>query len=61
MTQDIFVRLMSLTVREDGQDILEYALLCSLIALAAVAALGSVGETLTTLWWEPVSGAFSGL
>ena len=61
MTREFLVRFKALLAREDGQDILEYALLCSLIALAAVAALGSVGETLTTLWWEPVSGAFSGL
>jgi Flp pilus assembly pilin Flp len=61
MTRELLVRFRALIAREDGQDLIEYALLCSLIAMAAVAALGSVGETLTTLWWEPVSDAFSGL
>jgi Flp pilus assembly pilin Flp len=60
MIREISLRLWALVAREDGQDLLEYALLCSLIALAAVGAVGSVGDTLTTLWWEPISDAFSG-
>ena len=44
--------------RDEGQDILEYALLASLIAIAGMLAVGSVGETLNDLWWMPIAGTF---
>jgi Flp pilus assembly pilin Flp len=38
-------------VRDDrGQDLLEYGLLATLIALAALMAVGLVGTTTSTLW-----------
>jgi Flp pilus assembly pilin Flp len=38
-------------VRDDrGQDLLEYGLLVTLIALAAVAGVGLFGTDVTTLW-----------
>ena len=38
-------------VRDDrGQDLLEYGLLVTLIALAAVAAVGLFGTNVNTLW-----------
>jgi pilus assembly protein Flp/PilA len=43
----LFARL----VREDnGQDLIEYALLAALIALAATVAIGGVGTKLNTLF-----------
>ena len=35
---------------EDGQDMVEYALLLAFIALAATAMLGSIKNSLNTLW-----------
>jgi Flp pilus assembly pilin Flp len=40
---------------EDGQDLLEYALLAVLIAIGAMFAVRSVGTTMTDLWWGPVA------
>ena len=43
-------------VRNDrGQDLMEYALVAVLIAIAAVIAVRSVGDTLNTLWWGPIA------
>jgi Flp pilus assembly pilin Flp len=35
---------------EDGQDMVEYALLLAFVALAAIAVLGGVSTKLNTLW-----------
>ncbi|MGH9653345.1 MAG: Flp family type IVb pilin [Bryobacteraceae bacterium] len=35
---------------EDGQDMIEYALLLALIALAAVALLGGIGTSVNKIW-----------
>jgi len=43
-------------VRNDaGQDLLEYGLVAVLIAIAAVIAVKSVGDTINTLWWGPIA------
>jgi Flp pilus assembly pilin Flp len=43
-------------VREDdGQDLLEYGLVAVLIAIGAMMAVGSVGETIDNLWWGPIA------
>ena len=43
-------------VRNDaGQDLLEYGLVAVLIAIAAVIAVKSVGDTLSSLWWGPIA------
>jgi Flp pilus assembly pilin Flp len=41
--------------RDDGQDLLEYALLASLIAIAAVGAVTQVGTTITSVFWSAIS------
>ena len=43
---------------EDGQDLLEYGLLAALIALVALAAVMTVGETINTVFWSAIAGAF---
>ncbi len=45
-----FVKLQNLMNREEGQDLVEYALLVSLIALAAIAATKSVASAVTTIF-----------
>jgi Flp pilus assembly pilin Flp len=42
---------------ESGQDLLEYALLVSLIVLAAVAAINTLGITLKTVFWDVIAAA----
>lgn len=43
---------------EDGQDLLEYGLLAALIALVAMAAVVTVGNTISTVFWDAIAGAF---
>jgi len=42
--------LRSLFAREEGQDLVEYALLVSLIALAAIAGTKNIGSIMATLY-----------
>ena len=46
---------------ESGQDLLEYALLASLIALVAVGAVTRVGTTINTVFWTYISGVVNGI
>ena len=47
----MFISFLNQFVREeDGQDMVEYALLLAFIALAATAMLGSIKNSLNTLW-----------
>jgi len=40
---------------EEGQDLLEYALLVALIALVAFGAVTTVGNTIQTVFWDVIS------
>jgi Flp pilus assembly pilin Flp len=42
----------------DGQDLLEYALLCALIALFALGAVSTVGQTIYTVFWQTIAQNF---
>ncbi|MGC9158501.1 MAG: Flp family type IVb pilin [Terracidiphilus sp.] len=44
----LYAKFQDLMNREEGQDLIEYALLAALIALAATVAVKSVGTELTT-------------
>jgi Flp pilus assembly pilin Flp len=39
---------------EDGQDLLEYGLLASLIALFALGAVGLLGEHMNRFYWDAI-------
>jgi Flp pilus assembly pilin Flp len=39
---------------DDGQDLLEYAMLASLIALVALGAVTILGETLNRFFWQAI-------
>jgi len=45
---NVYVRLHILLYREDGQDLVEYALLVALIALAAVSGVKEVASAVNT-------------
>ena len=43
---------------DSGQDLLEYALLVSLIVIAAIGAVETVGLTVKTLFWDVIDAKF---
>jgi Flp pilus assembly pilin Flp len=54
-------RFSSLRLRvqaEDGQDLLEYGLLVALIALVALGAVATLGQTISTVFWDLIAAAF---
>lgn len=51
MTIDVWRRFAR---RDDGQDLLEYALLAALIAMIAVSAVTQVGSTIRTVFWDVI-------
>jgi len=51
-------RLRSLVRNDEGQDLLEYALLVALIALVAVAAVTAAGVSVNTIFTN-IAGALS--
>ena len=42
----------------EGQDLLEYALLCGLIAIVALSAVGFVGQTINNVFWQSIAQNF---
>ena len=57
MTAFIVRLTRTLRHRDEGQDLLEYALLVALIALGAVGAITTVGETVSTVFWDAIAAA----
>jgi pilus assembly protein Flp/PilA len=49
-------RLVALVDRDEGQDMIEYALLAALIAIAAIAVIILVGPELKNLFQDVVNG-----
>jgi Flp pilus assembly pilin Flp len=43
---------------EEGQDLLEYGLLMALIAVMAIGAVASVGDTINTVFWQTIANNF---
>ena len=50
MLLKLYMKLENLMTRKEGQDLVEYALLGSLIALAAIVATKSVASAVTTVF-----------
>jgi Flp pilus assembly pilin Flp len=49
-----WVSFKRLRKSEEGQDLLEYGLLCALIALFALGAVGTVGQTIRDVFWVDI-------
>lgn len=47
---NLYVKAQSLLAGEEGQDLVEYALLVSLVALGCITAVGSVATAITTVF-----------
>jgi len=43
---------------EDGQDLLEYGLLMALIAIFALGAVSTLGNTINTVFWQSIAANF---
>ena len=43
---------------EDGQDLLEYGLLMALVAIFALGAVATLGNTITTVFWSAIASNF---
>jgi Flp pilus assembly pilin Flp len=43
---------------EDGQDLLEYGLLVSLIAVFALGAVAALGTTISNVFWSVIANSF---
>ena len=43
---------------EEGQDLLEYGLLVALIAVFAIGAVSTVGNTIHTVFWQGIAQNF---
>jgi Flp pilus assembly pilin Flp len=54
MTQ-VVALLVSLARKTEGQDLLEYAMLMALIAVAAILTVTGLGQTITTFFWAPIA------
>jgi pilus assembly protein Flp/PilA len=59
MTMELITRLRALVKNDEGQDLLEYALLVALIALVAIAAVGLAGQSVNTIF-SNIAAALSG-
>jgi pilus assembly protein Flp/PilA len=46
----LYVKLQSLMTREEGQDLVEYALLVALIALVCILAVGNLGTIVNSVF-----------
>jgi Flp pilus assembly pilin Flp len=57
MTAFIVRLTRTLRHRDEGQDLLEYALLVALIALGAAGAVTTVGQTVSTVFWDVIAAA----
>ena len=52
------ISIRRLTRREDGQDLLEYGLLATLIAMFAMAAVRLIGDTVSNVLWAAIAANF---
>jgi pilus assembly protein Flp/PilA len=46
----MYLKLQNLASREEGQDLVEYALLCCMIALAAITGVNDVATAVTAVF-----------
>ncbi len=49
--------MLKVLKREDGQDLLEYSLLVTLIAMFALGAVKVLGDQITSFYWTRIGNA----
>ena len=55
----VLKRIVDARRSEDGQDLLEYGLLAALIAVIAIGAVTTVGNTINAVFWQTIGIASS--
>ena len=53
-----FIETRAFRRSEDGQDLLEYGLLAALIAIIALGAVAQVGSVIQTVFWTTIASSF---
>jgi Flp pilus assembly pilin Flp len=53
----LMMAINRLVLRDDAQDLLEYALLMGLIAIVAIVGVTQVGQTIQTVFWSGIGQA----
>ena len=56
--QQVLVAIRRLVRHDEGQDLLEYGLLAVLIAILAMGAVTTVGQTITSVFWNNIAQNF---
>jgi Flp pilus assembly pilin Flp len=56
--QRVLIAVSRLARRDDGQDLIEYALLMVVIAIAAILAVTSTGNALNSILWQSIASNF---
>ncbi len=51
----VLAGISRLVRRDDGQDLLEYGLLVVLIAILAMGAVSTLGQTVLTVFWNDIA------
>lgn len=53
--RDVLVAVGRFVRHEDGQDLLEYGLLAVLIAILAIGAVTTLGQTILSVFWNNIA------
>lgn len=56
--QQVMVLVGRLVKQDDGQDLLEYGLLAVLIAIVAIGAVMTLGNTINNVFWNNIAQNF---
>jgi pilus assembly protein Flp/PilA len=54
----LLTAVVRLARRNNGQDLLEYALLAALIAVVAMAGVSTLGNTINNVFWQSIAQTF---
>ena len=56
--QNVIAAVARLAHEKDGQDLLEYGLLAALIAIVAMAGVATLGQQISTVFWNSIAQNF---
>jgi Flp pilus assembly pilin Flp len=56
--QNVIAAVARLIDEKDGQDLLEYGLLAALIAIVAVVGVTTLGQTISSVFWNQIAQTF---
>ncbi|HEY7291363.1 MAG TPA: hypothetical protein VH583_16115 [Vicinamibacterales bacterium] len=55
--QQVLVAVRRLVRHDDGQDLLEYGLIAVLIAIFAMGAVSTLGQTVLSVFWDKIGSS----